>query len=234
MTIGTQFLFRGLALVLVGGRQYPLVDTQDSPAYERDGRQAVRRSRWSSTGSSSPRSAPGCCSTGTASARTPTSPVTTPRPPRSWASRSGGRGSCSSSSSASRRHSPGSSTASRSSTTTHRSGDGYLLPALAAVFVGGTSVFGGRGSVLGTVLGAFMIGGIQAGSRRHRPERLLPQPRVRRGHPGLRLDPRRAPTTVRVLMGRTTNGGRHRPISRPTHAACARPAEPAVAPGRRR
>jgi simple sugar transport system permease protein len=42
-------------------------------------------------------------------------------------------------------------------------GAGYLLPALAAVFVGGTSVFGGRGSVFGTFLGAFMIGGIQAG-----------------------------------------------------------------------
>lgn len=42
-------------------------------------------------------------------------------------------------------------------------GDGYLLPALAAVFVGGTSVFGGRGSVYGTFLGAFMIGGITAG-----------------------------------------------------------------------
>jgi simple sugar transport system permease protein len=42
-------------------------------------------------------------------------------------------------------------------------GAGYLLPALAAVFVGGTSVFGGRGSVYGTFLGAFMIGGIQAG-----------------------------------------------------------------------
>ena len=34
VTIGTQFLFRGLALVLVGGRQYPLVETQDSPAYQ--------------------------------------------------------------------------------------------------------------------------------------------------------------------------------------------------------
>jgi simple sugar transport system permease protein len=42
-------------------------------------------------------------------------------------------------------------------------GAGYLLPALAAVFVGGTSVFGGRGSIYGTFLGAFMIGGIQAG-----------------------------------------------------------------------
>jgi simple sugar transport system permease protein len=42
-------------------------------------------------------------------------------------------------------------------------GSGYLLPTLAAVFVGGTSVFGGRGSVWGTFIGAFMIGGITAG-----------------------------------------------------------------------
>ncbi len=41
-------------------------------------------------------------------------------------------------------------------------GAGYLLPALAAVFVGGTSVFGGRGTIWGTFIGAFMIGGIQA------------------------------------------------------------------------
>jgi simple sugar transport system permease protein len=42
-------------------------------------------------------------------------------------------------------------------------GGGYLLPTLAAVFVGGTSVFGGRGSIWGTFIGAFMIGGITAG-----------------------------------------------------------------------
>ena len=42
-------------------------------------------------------------------------------------------------------------------------GAGYLLPTLAAVFVGGTSVFGGRGSIWGTFIGAFMIGGITAG-----------------------------------------------------------------------
>jgi simple sugar transport system permease protein len=42
-------------------------------------------------------------------------------------------------------------------------GPGYLLPTLAAVFVGGTSVFGGRGSIYGTFIGAFMIGGITAG-----------------------------------------------------------------------
>jgi simple sugar transport system permease protein len=42
-------------------------------------------------------------------------------------------------------------------------GTGLLLPALAAVFVGGTSVFGGRGSVYGTFIGALMIGAIPAG-----------------------------------------------------------------------
>jgi simple sugar transport system permease protein len=42
-------------------------------------------------------------------------------------------------------------------------GSGYLLLGLAAVFVGGTSVFGGRGSIYGTLLGALMVGGIQAG-----------------------------------------------------------------------
>lgn len=42
-------------------------------------------------------------------------------------------------------------------------GSGFLLMTLAAVFIGGTSVFGGRGSVWGTFLGAFMVGGIGAG-----------------------------------------------------------------------
>lgn len=42
-------------------------------------------------------------------------------------------------------------------------GEGQLLPALAAVFVGGTSVFGGKGTIWGTLVGAFMIGAINAG-----------------------------------------------------------------------
>ncbi len=41
-------------------------------------------------------------------------------------------------------------------------GDGYLLSTLAAVFLGGTSVFGGTGTILGTFLGAFIIGTIEA------------------------------------------------------------------------
>ncbi len=41
-------------------------------------------------------------------------------------------------------------------------GTGYLLTTLASVFLGGTSVFGGVGTILGTFLGAFMIGSIEA------------------------------------------------------------------------
>ncbi len=41
-------------------------------------------------------------------------------------------------------------------------GDGYLLSTLASVFLGGTSVFGGTGTILGTFLGSFIIGAIEA------------------------------------------------------------------------
>ncbi len=42
-------------------------------------------------------------------------------------------------------------------------GEGYLMNTLAAVFLGGTSVFGGTGSILGTFVGCFIIGAIQPG-----------------------------------------------------------------------
>jgi len=41
-------------------------------------------------------------------------------------------------------------------------GDGYLMRTLASVFLGGTSVFGGVGTILGTFIGAFIIGAIEA------------------------------------------------------------------------
>lgn len=42
-------------------------------------------------------------------------------------------------------------------------GEGYLLPTLAAVFVGGTSVFGGMGTIFGTFIGALITGALAAG-----------------------------------------------------------------------
>lgn len=42
-------------------------------------------------------------------------------------------------------------------------GEGYMLLVFAAVFVGGTSVFGGKGTIYGTLIGAVIIGMIEAG-----------------------------------------------------------------------
>jgi simple sugar transport system permease protein len=42
-------------------------------------------------------------------------------------------------------------------------GEGYLLLVFAAIFIGGTSVFGGRGTLYGTLIGAVIIGIIEAG-----------------------------------------------------------------------
>lgn len=41
-------------------------------------------------------------------------------------------------------------------------GEGYLMRTLASVFLGGTSVFGGVGTLFGTFIGAFIIGAIEA------------------------------------------------------------------------
>lgn len=41
-------------------------------------------------------------------------------------------------------------------------GEGYLMKTLASVFLGGTSVFGGIGTIFGSFLGAFIIGAIEA------------------------------------------------------------------------
>lgn len=43
-------------------------------------------------------------------------------------------------------------------------GDGYLLKTLAAVFLGGTPVLGGTGTILGTFVGCFIIGAIEPGT----------------------------------------------------------------------
>jgi len=42
-------------------------------------------------------------------------------------------------------------------------GDGYLLPALASVFVGGTPTWGGAGTVVGGAIGALIVSFIQTG-----------------------------------------------------------------------
>ncbi|MCL4247275.1 MAG: ABC transporter permease [Anaerolineae bacterium] len=43
-------------------------------------------------------------------------------------------------------------------------GEGHLMRTLAAVFLGGTSVFGGTGTIVGTFLACFIVGTIEAGT----------------------------------------------------------------------
>ena len=42
-------------------------------------------------------------------------------------------------------------------------GEGYLMTTLASVFLGGTSAFGGTGTILGTFFACFIMGSIEAG-----------------------------------------------------------------------
>lgn len=42
-------------------------------------------------------------------------------------------------------------------------GSGFMLAVMAAVFIGGTLISGGQGSIVGTLFGAYIIGSLQAG-----------------------------------------------------------------------
>jgi simple sugar transport system permease protein len=42
-------------------------------------------------------------------------------------------------------------------------GGGYLLKTIAAVFLGGTSAFGGTGTIFGTFVGCIIIGSLESG-----------------------------------------------------------------------
>ncbi len=42
-------------------------------------------------------------------------------------------------------------------------GGGMLLITMAAVFIGGTSIFGGEGTIIGTYVGSFIVGSLEAG-----------------------------------------------------------------------
>ena len=78
-------------------------------------------------------------------------------------------------------------------------GSGYLLPTLAAVFVGGTSVFGGRGSRLRHVHRGLHDRRHRRGHHRRGPHRLLDQPHLRRHHPHLDLHPRHPAAALPAL-----------------------------------
>ena len=162
VTIGTQFLYRGLAVALVSGKQYPLVATSSSPSYDiLVGRLfgipmefvwliaiaiatwlLLNRHRLGQNAYSIGDNAQASALMGIPIRRTRITLFVLVGVAAAFA---------------------GLLNSLQVVNYYPAVGDGYLLPTLAAVFVGGTSVFGGRGSVWGTFLGAFMIGGISAG-----------------------------------------------------------------------
>ena len=88
------------------------------------------------------------------------------------------------------------------------SGDGYLLPALTSVFVGGTPTWGGVGTVAGGAIGSLIVSLIQTRNRRRGPERVLRPILLRFDHhpladrPSMEPDPVpvNAAPTIRVLV----------------------------------
>jgi simple sugar transport system permease protein len=162
VTIGTQFLFRGLALVLVGGRTFPLVQTKSSPTYDiLVGRifgipmefiwlvlaavatwLLLNRHRLGQNAYVIGDNRDAAALMGIRIRRTRIVLFMLTGLAAAFA---------------------GLMNSLHVVNFYPNMGDGYLLPTLAAVFVGGTSVFGGRGSIWGTFIGAFMIGGITAG-----------------------------------------------------------------------
>ena len=57
----------------------------------------------------------------------------------------------------------------------------YELTAITATILGGTNLFGGRGSVVGTLIGALIMGVLQNGLESARRPAFLPADRHRRG-----------------------------------------------------
>ena len=63
-------------------------------------------------------------------------------------------------------------------------GQGYLLTAIASVLIGGTSIFGGQATIIGTVFGCFIIGMVEAGLVASRPHRRVGENRAGADLPG--------------------------------------------------
>ena len=77
-------------------------------------------------------------------------------------------------------------------------GDGFLLNTIASVFLGGTSVFGGTGSIVGSFVAAYIIGAINAGHRLGRHQRLLYAALLRTGDRASRWFSRRSSNAASV------------------------------------
>ena len=102
------------------------------------------------------------------------------------------------------------------------SGDGYLLPALASVFVGGTPTWGGIGTVVGGAIGALIVSFIQTGIVSAGLDGLLRPVLQRTDHhpvaPRPSLEPDALPLTSRTCSAPRGDARRAPPQSPPVHA----------------
>ena len=90
------------------------------------------------------------------------------------------------------------------------------LDSITAVVIGGTSLFGGRGTVLGSLIGALIVGVFRNGLTARRPRRLLPDARCRHPHHRRRLcrpvDPEGSRMTAISQQTSTSDGRRREPV----------------------
>ena len=75
----------------------------------------------------------------------------------------------------------------RTNAASPNAGTDLNLDSITAVVIGGTSLFGGRGTVWGTLLGALIVGVFRNGLVPRRARRALPDPRGGRPHHRRRL-----------------------------------------------
>ena len=93
-------------------------------------------------------------------------------------------------------------------------GDAYLLPAIAAVVLGGTSILGGRGSYFGTVAGVILITLLQSILSVMQMPEAGPSDHLRRGHHrhAAALRPRRQSAVAPVTRLRPPPADRSSPL----------------------
>ena len=172
-TLGMNFMLRGLILIITQGKSIALPQLADSSAFKIFSTADLRHSGADLLGRRLRRASARCSTTGTASAPRCTWSATIPTAPRRWASTSSwirvkvfvfmGIGAALA----------GVFSTMINFTWWPTAGDGYLLPVLASVFVGGTPTWGGIGTVTGGAIGALTVSFIQTGVVAPGSQRLL-------------------------------------------------------------
>ncbi len=161
-TLGMNFMLRGLIMIVTQGKSIALLELQDTPVGARLRRAGVRRSRADLLGAR-------LCRPRSAAVQSPPVRRASPRGRRQSRQRDrDGHQRLARAHPDLRLHGAGAALAGVFSTMVNftwwpTTGDGYLLPAIASVFVGGTPTWGGVGTIAGGAIGALIVSFIQSG-----------------------------------------------------------------------